>query len=174
MTLLDLLILLAVLIFAVSGYRRGLAASLVVFTLTAAGALLGLALLPRILDRVGDSAAVNTTVVLTVLIPATLGAAVARRPAYWLRGRVLARGPLHTLDGASGALAGAAVLLGMVWIAGNAALSSPHTSTAVQDQIRESTTMQALADRLRAQADGWADRATGALTEACFSDAVTV
>lgn len=83
MTLLDLLILLAVLFFAVSGYRRGLAASLVVFTLTAAGALLGLALLPRLLDRVGDSAAaVITTATLTVLIPAALGAAVARHPAY--------------------------------------------------------------------------------------------
>ncbi|MEU6357355.1 CvpA family protein [Streptomyces sp. NPDC047072] len=146
MTLLDLLILLAVLFLAVSGYRRGLVASLVVFTLTAAGALLGLALLPRILDRVGDSAAVvNTTAVVTVLIPAALGTAVARRPAYWLRGRVLARGPLRTLDGAAGALAGAAALLGVVWIAGNAALDSPHTSTAVQHQIRESTTIHALA-----------------------------
>ncbi|WP_329353141.1 CvpA family protein [Streptomyces sp. NBC_01261] len=174
MTLLDLLILLAVLLFAVSGYRRGLAASLVVFTLTAVGALLGLALLPRILDRVGDSAvAVNTIAVLTVLIPAALGAAVARRPAYWLRGRVLARGPLRTLDGAGCALAGAAALLGVVWIAGNAALGSPHTSTAMQHQIRESTTMHALADRLPAKADEWADRACGALTEARFLHAVT-
>ncbi|MFE7277885.1 hypothetical protein [Streptomyces sp. NPDC057623] len=63
------------------------------FTLTAAGALLGLALLPRILDTLGDSAAaVNPTAVLTVLIPAALGATVARRPAFWLRGRVPQRG----------------------------------------------------------------------------------
>ncbi|MBZ9645599.1 MarP family serine protease [Streptomyces sp. PSKA30] len=170
MTLLDLLILLAVLLFAASGYRRGLAASLVVLALTAAGALLGLALMPRVLDRVGDSsgAAVNTATLLTVLVPAALGGALARRPAHWLRGRLLARGPLRRLDGVGGALAGAAALLGVVWIAGNAALGSPHTSNALQNRIRESTTMSTLADRLPAQTAGWVNRASGVLTEAGF------
>jgi hypothetical protein len=60
-TLLGLFVLPAVLLFAVSGCRRGLAASAVVFALTAAGALLGLALLPWALGRIGDSpVAVNT------------------------------------------------------------------------------------------------------------------
>lgn len=169
MTLLDLFILLTVLLFAVSGYRRGLAASVVVFALTVAGALLGLALLPWVLDGLGDSAAaVNSAALLTVLVPAALGSALARRPASWLRGRLLARGPLRWADGAGGALACAAALLGVVWIAGNAALGSPHTSTALQQQIRESTTMHTLADRLPEQTVTWADRASGALSWAGF------
>ncbi|MBA4862011.1 CvpA family protein [Streptomyces sp. PSKA54] len=169
MTLLDLLIALAVLLFAASGFRRGLVASLAVLALTTAGALLGLALLPWVLDKVGDSsAAVNTATLLTVLVPAATGAALARWSAQWLRGRFLARGPLRRLDGVGGALAGAAALLGVVWIAGNAALGSPYTSSALQSQIRESTTMNALADRLPPQTAGWVDRASGALTEAGF------
>ncbi|QYX76560.1 CvpA family protein [Streptomyces akebiae] len=169
MILLDLFILLTVPLFAVSGYRRGLAASVAVLALTVAGALLGLALLPWVLDRVGDSsAAVNTAALLTVLVPAALGAALARRPAFWLRGRLPTRGPLRWADGAGGALTGAAALLGVVWIAGNAALDSPYTSTAMQHQIRESTTMRTLADRLPGETVTWVDRASGVLTEAGF------
>nr|WP_329343740.1 CvpA family protein [Streptomyces sp. NBC_00663] len=174
MTLLDLFILLAVLLFAVSGYRRGLAASAVAFALTVAGALLGLALLPWVLGQIGDSAtAVNTAALLTVLVPAALGSALARRPASWLRGRILARGPLRWADGAGGALAGAAALLGVAWIAGNAALGSPYTSTVVQQQIRESTTMRTLADRLPEQTVTWVDRASVALARAGFPQVLT-
>ncbi|MFF4510471.1 hypothetical protein [Streptomyces mirabilis] len=126
-----------------------------------ASALLGLALLPRVLDRVGDSSmAVCTAALLTVLVPAALGSALARRPVYWLRGQLLARGPLRWADSVGGALAGAAALLGVVWIAGNAALGSPYTSAVLQHQIRESTTMHTVADRLPEQTVTWVDGAS--------------
>ncbi|MGW2169508.1 MarP family serine protease [Streptomyces sp. NPDC001705] len=169
MTLLDLPVLLAVLFCAASGYRRGFAAVLVTIALTAAGALLGLALLPWILGRLGDdasAAAVNTAALCSVLVPAALGAAAAGRPARWLRGRLPTRGPLRWADGAAGAVAGGTVLLGAVWIAGNAALSASYTSPALRQDLRESTTMTALADRLPAHSAAWVGRASAALSDA--------
>lgn len=169
MTLLDLLVLLAVLLFAASGYRRGLAATLVVVALTAAGAWLGLALLPWVVDRIGDSSATrNTAALLTLIIPAAIGAAISRRLLRRLRGRHFTRGPLRWLDGVGGALAASAALLGVLWISGNALLGSQHTSVALQNHIRQSATMHTLTDRLPPQTAGWANRASGALSEAGF------
>ncbi|MFC6065951.1 MarP family serine protease [Streptomyces ochraceiscleroticus] len=169
MAMLDFTILLTVVLFAASGWRRGFAASLVAFVFTAAGALLGLALLPWILGEVGDSAtSVAVVALVTVLLPAALGAALAHRPGLWLRGRFLARGPLRCADGAGGALVGAAALIGVVWIAGNAALGSPYASSELQDRIRELATMNVLADRLPAQTSTWMGHASGALTDAGF------
>ncbi|MFG2556548.1 MULTISPECIES: hypothetical protein [unclassified Streptomyces] len=73
----------------------------------------------------------NTAALLTVLLPAALGAALGRRPAYWLRGRLLTNGPLCWAEAWGGASAGAAALLGVVWITGNATLGSPYTLTAM-------------------------------------------
>ncbi|MFG3151496.1 MarP family serine protease [Streptomyces sp. NPDC048219] len=169
MTFLDLLVLIAVLLCAASGYRRGFAATLVTLTLAAAGALLGLALLPWVLSRLGadvSAAAVNTATLCTVLGPAMLGTVAAGRPVRRLRGRLPAHGPLRWADAAGGAAAGGAVLLGAVWVAGNAALGSSYTSPAVRQDIRESTTMTVLADRLPARTAAWVGRASGMLTDA--------
>ena len=166
MNLLDLLILLAVVAFAASGFRRGLVAGLVSFAGFIGGAVLGVWILPFTLDLVEKGSTEATVVaLLTVLVPAFTGHALADRLGCALR-RKLSWGPVRWADGIGGAVVNIVGVLVFGWLAGSALAASP--SPALNQAIRGSAVLDGVHDRMPEQAATWFNRATSALTTAGF------
>ncbi|WP_367323727.1 MarP family serine protease [Streptomyces sp. HUAS ZL42] len=166
MDLLDILLLLVILAYAGSGYRRGLVAGCVSLAGFVGGAVVGVWILPWMMDLVtpGTTAA-TVTAVLTVLVPAVVGHELAGRLALRLR-RELDRGPLRVADGIGGAVANSVAVLIVAWVAASvlAASSSPVVTTA----IRDSKLLGAVQDAMPDTTPTWFSSATSALTQAGF------
>ncbi|MGW0914117.1 MarP family serine protease [Streptomyces sp. NPDC002784] len=166
MDLLDILLLLAILAYAASGYRRGLVAGCVSLAGFVGGAVIGVWVLPWVMELVtpGTTAA-TVTAVLTVLVPAAVGHELAGRLALRLR-RELDRGPLRVADGIGGAVANSVAVLIVAWVAASvlAASSSPLLTSAIRDSRVLGTVQDAMPDTTPA----WFSGATSALTEAGF------
>ncbi|GAB2840296.1 MarP family serine protease [Streptomyces deserti] len=166
MDLLDILLLLVILAYAASGYRRGLVAGCVSLAGFVGGAVVGVWILPWVMESVepGTTAA-TVTAVFTVLLPAVVGHELAGRLALRLR-RELDRGPLRVADGIGGAVANAAAVLIVAWVAASVlgASSSPLVTSAIRDSRLLGTVQQTMPDTTPA----WFSRATSALTQAGF------
>ncbi|GGW81013.1 hypothetical protein GCM10010503_68010 [Streptomyces lucensis JCM 4490] len=166
MDLLDLVLVLVVLLYAVSGYRRGLVAGCVSLAGFVGGAVVGVWVLPWVTDLVERGSAQATVLaVLTVLVPAVAGHELASRLALRLRGE-LDRGPLRVADGIGGAAANSVAVLIVAWVAASvlgAAPSQPLTSA-----IRNSALLGAVQQAMPQTTPAWFSRATSALTEAGF------
>ncbi|GEC08855.1 hypothetical protein SSP24_65100 [Streptomyces spinoverrucosus] len=166
MDLLDILLVLVILVYAGSGYRRGLVAGCVSLAGFVGGAAIGVWILPWVMDLVSPgTTAATVTAVLTVLVPAVVGHELAGRPALRLR-RELARGPLRVADGVGGAAANSVAVLIVAWVAASvlAASSSPLLTGAIRDSRLLGAVQSAMPDTTPA----WFSRATSALTEAGF------
>jgi S1-C subfamily serine protease len=164
--LLDILLLLAILAYAASGYRRGLVAGCVSLAGFVGGAAVGVWVLPWVMDLVtAGTPAATITAVLTVLAPAVIGHELAGRLGLMLR-RELDRGPLRVADGVGGAAANTVAVLIVAWVAASvlAASSSPLVTTA----IRNSALLGAVQNAMPDTTPAWFSRATSALTEAGF------
>ncbi|MDC0773405.1 MarP family serine protease [Streptomyces sp. HD] len=166
MDLLDILLLLVILAYAASGYRRGLVAGCVSLAGFVGGAVIGVWILPWMMDLVTPGTTQATvTAVLTVLVPAVAVHELAGRLALRLR-RELDRGPLRVADGVGGAVANSVAVLIVSWVAASvlAASSSPLLTSAIRDSRLLGTVQGAMPDTTPA----WFSRATSALTEAGF------
>ncbi|MCI3240331.1 MULTISPECIES: MarP family serine protease [Streptomyces] len=166
MDLLDILLLLVIVAYAASGYRRGLVAGCVSLAGFVGGAVLGVWVLPWVMDLVtAGTTRATVTAVLTVLLPAAVGHELAGRLALRLR-RELDRGPLRVADGVGGAAANSVAVLIVAWVAASVlgASSSPLLTTA----IRDSTLLGAVQDAMPDTTPAWFSRATTALTQAGF------
>ncbi|MFI6013851.1 MarP family serine protease [Streptomyces sp. NPDC051243] len=166
MDLLDILLLLVILAYAASGYRRGLVAGCVSLAGFVGGAVIGVWILPWMMDLVeAGTTQATVTAVLTVLVPAVLVHEFAGRLALRLR-RELDRGPLRVADGVGGAVANSVAVLIVAWVAASvlAASSSPLLTSAIRDSRLLGTVQDAMPDTTPA----WFSRATSALTEAGF------
>ncbi|MFF0788363.1 MarP family serine protease [Streptomyces spiralis] len=166
MDLLDLVLLLLILLYAASGYRRGLVAGCVSLAGFVGGAVVGVWVLPWVMDFVTRGTTTATvTAVLTVLVPAVAGHELAGRLALRLRGE-LDHGPLRVADGVGGAAANAVAVLIVAWVAASVlgASSSPVVTTAIRDSRLLGAVQKAMPDTTPA----WFSRATSALTEAGF------
>lgn len=166
MDLLDILLVLVILAYAASGYRRGLVAGCVSLAGFVGGAVIGVWVLPWIMDLVTPgSTAATVTAVLTVLVPAVVGHELAGRLALRLR-RELDVGPLRVADGIGGAAANSVAVLIVAWVAASVlgASSSAVLTTAIQD----SRLLGAVQDAMPDTTPAWFSRATSALTEAGF------
>lgn len=166
MDLLDLVLLLLILLYAASGYRRGLVAGCVSLAGFVGGAVVGVWVLPWVMDFVTRGTTTATvTAVLTVLVPAVVGHELAGRLALRLR-RELDHGPLRVADGIGGAAANAVAVLIVAWVAASVlgASSSPVVTTAIRDSKLLGAVQKAMPDTTPA----WFSRATSALTEAGF------
>jgi S1-C subfamily serine protease len=164
--LLDILLLLVIVAYAASGYRRGLVAGCVSLAGFVGGAVLGVWVLPWVMDLVtAGTTRATVTAVLTVLLPAAVGHELAGRLALRLR-RELDRGPLRVADGVGGAAANSVAVLIVAWVAASVlgASSSPLLTTA----IRDSTLLGAVQDAMPDTTPTWFSRATTALTQAGF------
>lgn len=168
MDLLDILLLLVILAYAASGYRRGLVAGCVSLAGFVGGAALGVWLLPWVMDLVSvtpGKATATITAVLTVLIPAVIGHELAGRLGLLLR-RELDRGPLRVADGVGGAAANTLAVLVVAWVA--ASVLAASSSPLITQAIRGSTLLGAVQDTMPETTPAWFSRATSALTEAGF------
>ncbi|MFZ4187882.1 MarP family serine protease [Streptomyces pseudogriseolus] len=166
MDLLDILLLLVVLAYAASGYRRGLVAGCVSLAGFVGGAVVGVWILPWVMDLVTPGTARATvTAVFTVLLPAVVGHELAGRLGLRLR-RELDRGPLRVADGVGGAAANAVAVLIVAWVA--ASVLGASSSPLVTSAIRDSRLLGAVQDAMPDTTPVWFSRATSALTEAGF------
>lgn len=166
MDLLDILLLLVVLAYAASGYRRGLVAGCVSLAGFVGGAVVGVWILPWVMDLVppGTTGA-TVTAVFTVLLPAVVGHELAGRLALRLR-RELDRGPLRVADGIGGAVANSVAVLIVAWVA--ASVLGASSSPLVTSAIRDSRLLGAVQETMPETTPAWFSRATSALTEAGF------
>ncbi|MET9442629.1 MarP family serine protease [Streptomyces sp. NPDC006610] len=166
MDVLDILLVPAIVLYAVSGYRRGLVAGCVSLAGFVGGALVGVWLLPWTTELVAapGSTAAAVTAVLTVLLAAALGHALAGRLVPRLR-HEKAPGPLRVAGGVGGALSNAVAVLLVAWVAASVlgASSSPLTSA-----VRDSRVLGAVRGTMPDTTPAWFARATAALTEAGF------
>ena len=166
MDLLDILLLLVVLAYAASGYRRGLLAGCVSLAGFVGGAVVGVWILPWVMDLVTPgSTRATVAAVFTVLLPAVAGHELAGRLALRLR-RELDRGPLRVADGIGGAVANSVAVLIVAWVA--ASVLGASSSPLVTSAIRDSRLLGAVQDAMPDTTPGWFSRATSALTEAGF------
>jgi len=164
--LLDILLLLVVLAYAASGYRRGLLAGCVSLAGFVGGAVVGVWILPWVMDLVTPGTTRATvTAVFTVLLPAVTGHELAGRLALRLR-RELDRGPLRVADGIGGAVANSVAVLIVAWVA--ASVLGASSSPLVTSAIRDSRLLGAVQDAMPDTTPGWFSGATSALTEAGF------
>ncbi|MFF4584394.1 MarP family serine protease [Streptomyces sp. NPDC001388] len=166
MDLLDILLVLAILAYAGSGYRRGLVAGGVSLAGFVGGAVIGVWALPWVMNLVtpGTTAA-TLTAVFTVLVPAAFGHELAGRLALRLR-RELDRGPLRVADGIGGAAANAVAVLIVAWVA--ASVLGASSSPLVTSSIRDSKLLGAVQDAMPETTPAWFSNATSALTAAGF------
>ncbi|MBF6044817.1 MarP family serine protease [Streptomyces sp. NRRL B-1677] len=166
MNLLDLLLLLVVIGYAVSGYRRGLVASVVLLAGFLGGAVLGVWALPFALEPFDAGSAASAVVaVLVVLVPAGIGHALAGRLAYGLR-RKLTWAPVRGVDGIGGAAVNSLAVLLVAWVAASVLVSA--NSPLLSRQIKDSTLLGAVQKAMPEQAPTWFSRTTDALTGAGF------
>lgn len=166
MDLLDLLLLLVILAYAASGYRRGLVAGCVSLAGFVGGAVIGVWVLPWMMDLVTQGTpGATVTAVLTVLVPAVVGHELMGRLALKLR-RELDRGPLRVADGVGGAAANTVAVLLVAWVA--ASVLGASSSAVVTQSIRNSALLGAVQDTMPETTPTWFSRATSALTEAGF------
>ncbi|MFC8368602.1 MULTISPECIES: MarP family serine protease [unclassified Streptomyces] len=166
MDLLDILLLLVVLAYAASGYRRGLLAGCVSLAGFVGGAVVGVWILPWVMDLVTPGTTRATvTAVFTVLLPAVTGHELAGRLALRLR-RELDRGPLRVADGVGGAVANSVAVLIVAWVV--ASVLGASSSPLVTSAIRDSRLLGAVQDAMPDTTPGWFSGATSALTEAGF------
>ncbi|MER6107721.1 MarP family serine protease [Streptomyces hirsutus] len=166
MDLLDILLLLVVLAYAASGYRRGLLAGCVSLAGFVGGALVGVWILPWVMDLVtpGTTGA-TVTALATVLLPAAVGHEMAGRLALRLR-RELDRGPLRVADGIGGAAANSVAVLIVAWVI--ASVLGASSSPLITSAIRDSRLLGAVHEVMPDSTPAWFSRATSALTEAGF------
>ncbi|MGW7817897.1 MarP family serine protease [Streptomyces puniciscabiei] len=166
MDLLDLVLVLVILVYAASGYRRGLVAGCVSLAGFVGGAVVGVWVLPWVTGLVERGTAQATALaVVTVLVPAVVGHELAGRLALRLRGE-LDRGPLRVLDGLGGAAANSVAVLIVAWVAASVLGAAP--SQTLNAAIRNSTLLGAVQDAMPDTTPAWFSRATSALTEAGF------
>ncbi|WP_055489692.1 MarP family serine protease [Streptomyces sp. TP-A0356] len=166
MDLLDILLMLVILAYAASGYRRGLVAGCVSLAGFVGGAVVGVWILPWVMELVtrGTTAA-TVTAVLTVLVPAAVGHELAGRLALRLR-RELDHGPLRVVDGIGGAAANTVAVLIVAWVA--ASVLGASSSALVTGAIRDSRLLVAVQNVMPGTTPTWFSRATSALTQAGF------
>ena len=140
MTLTDLLLLAAVLLFAVAGYYRGFVGQVLSLVGVALGVLLGAWLGPHVLPGGSDLVPVAS------VVGAALGAflaALATGSLAAITRTTLARTPvLHLADRVGGALVGGLVALALAWLAAVLFLNQP--SLGLRRTVQASAIMPAL------------------------------
>ncbi|MFJ9866272.1 MarP family serine protease [Streptomyces sp. NPDC101165] len=169
MDLLDLVLALVILVYAASGYRRGLVAGCVSLAGFVGGAVVGVWVLPWVTGMVArGSSAATVLAVLTVLVPGVVGHELAGRLALRLRRELdrEGRGPLRVADGIGGAAANSVAVLIVAWVA--ASVLGASSSQTLTTAIRNSALLGAVQQTMPETTPVWFSRATSALTEAGF------
>ena len=140
--LLDVVLLVAAALFALSGYRQGFVVGALSFAGFLGGGVLGARLAPRVLEQ-GPLAGVSSALLglAVVLVLASAGQLLATLLGRLLRRRLTWR-PARQLDAAGGALVSVVGLLLVAWLVGTAVASAPYPALA--SQVRRSVVLAAV------------------------------
>ncbi len=138
---LDVLLLGAAALFALTGYRQGLLVGLLSFVGFFGGGLVGTQLAAPVATQVATGAAQSVVGVAVVLAAAALGQLAAITVGHGLRRRLPGRGA-RALDSAVGALASATAALLVAWLVATPLASASYPFVAAQ--IRRSSVIAAV------------------------------
>ncbi|MGW1714870.1 MarP family serine protease [Streptomyces sp. NPDC002156] len=169
MNVLDILLLVAAVWFAIVGYRQGFVVGILSVIGFLGGGLVAVYLLPVVWDGVTDEAEVNTTAavaaVVIVIVCASVGQALTTHLGNKLR-RYITWSPARALDATGGALVNVVAMLLVAWLIG-AALAQTTMPT-VGKEVRGSKVLAGVQEVLPSDADTWFKDFTSVLAQNGF------
>lgn len=156
MNVLDILLLLAAVWFAVVGYRQGFVVGILSVIGFLGGGLVAVYVLPVVWDAMTDSAEVGTTAavvaVVVVIVCASVGQALTTHLGSTLR-RYISWSPARALDATGGALVNVVAMLLVAWLVGSALAGT--TLSTLGREVRGSKVLLGVARVLPDRADTW-------------------
>ncbi|KWX10239.1 colicin V synthesis protein, partial [Carbonactinospora thermoautotrophica] len=153
MNVLDVVLVIAALSFAISGYRQGFIVGVLSFAGFLGGGMVGLLLLPRVLERFFEPGLTSSiAAILIVFAAATIMQVFATYVGGQLK-RYITWHPARLVDATAGGLAGAVSLLLVAWFIGTAVASA--SLPVVSRQVRESEVLTAISRVMPPGADSW-------------------
>ncbi|MQY05466.1 MarP family serine protease [Actinomadura macrotermitis] len=151
--LLDLILLVLVVLFAVSGYRQGFIVSLLSFGGFVGGGVIGVLIAPPIAEATVSGAAQQALLAIVVaFLAATLGQLIASSLGAVLRNRVTGMNA-RSADAAGGAVVSALSLLTVAWFFGSLVATSDIKP--VRTQVRSSSIIKGINGMMPMQAQNW-------------------
>ncbi|MEV7387022.1 MULTISPECIES: MarP family serine protease [unclassified Streptomyces] len=156
MNVLDILLLVAAVWFAIVGYRQGFVVGILSVIGFLGGGLVAVYTLPVIWDAVTDKAEVSTTAavvaVVVVIVCASVGQALTTHLGNKLR-RYITWSPARALDATGGALVNVVAMLLVAWLIGSALAGT--TLPTLGKEVRNSKVLLGVSRALPNQADTW-------------------
>lgn len=156
MNVLDILLLLAAVWFAIIGYRQGFVVGILSVIGFLGGGLIAVYLLPVIWDRVTEDAEVSTAVaigaVVIVIVCASIGQAFTTHLGNKLR-RYITWSPARALDATGGALVNVVAMLLVAWMIG--LLLAGTTLPTFGKEVRNSSVLLGVDRVMPEQAPSW-------------------
>ncbi|MEU2154478.1 MarP family serine protease [Streptomyces sp. NPDC019396] len=156
MNVLDILLLVAAVWFAIVGYRQGFVVGILSVIGFLGGGLIAVYLLPVVWDQLTDEAEVSTTAaivaVVIVIVFASVGQAFTTHLGNKLR-RYITWSPARALDATGGALVNVVAMLLVAWLIGSA-LAGTSLPT-LGKEVRNSKVLLGVSEVLPAEAATW-------------------
>jgi S1-C subfamily serine protease len=153
---LDILLLVAAVWFAIVGYRQGFVVGILSVIGFLGGGLLAVYLLPFLWDRATSDHKVSTTAavvaVVVVIVCASVGQALTTHLGNKLR-RYITWSPARALDATGGALVNVVAMLLVAWLIGSALAGT--TLPTLGKEVRSSKVLLGVSRALPEQADTW-------------------
>ncbi|MDI3409203.1 MarP family serine protease [Streptomyces cavernicola] len=156
MNVLDILLLVAAVWFAIVGYRQGFVVGILSVIGFIGGGLVAVYVLPVIWDALTDDQEVGTTAavvaVVVVIVCASVGQAFTTHLGNKLR-RYITWSPARALDATGGALVNVVAMLLVAWLIGSALAGT--TLPTLGKEVRNSKVLQGVSAALPSQASTW-------------------
>ncbi|MFF9130441.1 MarP family serine protease [Streptomyces sp. NPDC014806] len=169
MNVLDILLLVAAVWFAVVGYRQGFVVGILSVIGFLGGGLVAVYMLPVIWDALTDNAEVSTTAavaaIVVVIVCASVGQALTTHLGNKLR-RYITWSPARALDATGGALVNVVAMLLVAWLIGSALAQT--TLPTLGREVRGSKVLLGVSEAMPAQADTWFKDFTSVLAQNGF------
>ncbi|NBE49865.1 MarP family serine protease [Streptomyces boluensis] len=156
MNVLDILLLVAAVWFAIVGYRQGFVVGILSVIGFIGGGLVAVYLLPVLWGALTDDQEVSTTAavvaVVVVIVCASIGQAFTTHLGNKLR-RYITWSPARALDATGGALVNVLAMLLVAWLIGSALAGT--TLPTLGKEVRNSKVLQGVSTALPSQASTW-------------------
>ncbi|MGW1670178.1 MarP family serine protease [Streptomyces sp. NPDC002324] len=169
MNVLDILLLVAAVWFAIVGYRQGFVVGILSVIGFLGGGLVAVYVMPVVWDWMTDDSEVSTAAavvaVVIVIVCASVGQALTTHLGNKLR-RYITWSPARALDATGGALVNVVAMLLVAWLIGSALAGT--TLPTVGKEVRNSKVLQGVAGALPNQADTWFADFSSVLTQNGF------
>ncbi|MEU6354607.1 MarP family serine protease [Streptomyces sp. NPDC047072] len=169
MNVLDILLLVAAVWFAIVGYRQGFVVGILSVIGFLGGGLVAVYTLPVIWDAVTDESEVGTTAavvgVVIVIVCASVGQALTTHLGNKLR-RYITWSPARAVDATGGALVNVVAMLLVAWLIGT--MLAQTTMATVGKEVRSSKVLLGVQEVLPSDADTWFKDFTSVLKQNGF------